>query len=115
MPAYRTFLTAYQHAHTPGDKLLLIDRLIHAFHWETKQGPLRPAGTSLIAGSLEEVVLFLDQLSYGETNTPGVRETKARWHEQLIKTGQNYAWVQRLIETKGIDGTDIHPPDPSPE
>jgi hypothetical protein len=100
MPAYRAFLAAYEHARTARDKLLLIDRLIHAFHWETKQGPTRPAGTSLIEGSLEEVVRFLDQLSAGPDSTPSIGETKARWQQQLAQAGRDYPWIQRLIETK---------------
>jgi hypothetical protein len=101
MPAYRAFLAAYEVARTTRDKLLLVDRLIHAFHWEAREAPTRPVGTSLIEGSLEDVVRFLDRLTAGPGSTPGIGETRARWQQQLAQAGQSYPWVQRLIDAKG--------------
>jgi hypothetical protein len=111
MPAYRAYLAAYEHARTARDKLLLVDQLVHAFHWETKQGPARPAGTSLIEGGLEDVVRFLDRLSAGSGSTPGISETKVRWRQQLVQAGQSYPWVQRLIDAKETAAAD---PESSP-
>jgi hypothetical protein len=112
MPAYRAFLAAYEQSRTARDKLLLIDRLIHAFHWETRQGPLRPAGTSLIEGSLADVVGFLDQLSASPDSTPSIGETKARWQQQLAEAGQNYPWIQRALEAKATHEAEPQSPGP---
>jgi hypothetical protein len=105
MPAYRAFLTAYPQAHSPRAKLLLIDQLIHAFHWETKHGPLRPAGTSLIEGSMPDVVRFLDDLSAGPESAPELHATKAQWQQKLIEAAQNYPWIQQVLDPQGVPAT----------
>lgn len=97
MPAFRAFLQGYQRTRTPQERMLLIDQLIHAFHWELRAGPLRPAGTNLIAGTFEEVVRFLDTLTYGEASSPGISETKAAWNQKLHQSGQAYPWVQSIL------------------
>lgn len=38
---------------------------------------------NLIEGSLGEVIAFLDRLSHGENNTPGVAETYAEWQRNI--------------------------------
>jgi hypothetical protein len=59
--------------------MLLIDALIHGFHLYYTGETTRPVAVNLIDGSMNEVIRFLDGLSYGPDSTPGTRETKTEW------------------------------------
>jgi len=59
--------------------MLLIDQLIHGYHWDLKHSPTRPVAVNLIEGRLCEVIDFLDSLSYGKRSTPGVKENRDEW------------------------------------
>jgi hypothetical protein len=76
---FREFVERFPPARTLREKMLLIDRLLHGFHWYHKFGPTRPVAVNLIEGRLTDVVRFLDRLSYGEGGTPGTQETHAEW------------------------------------
>jgi hypothetical protein len=71
---FRDFAARYPRAKTYGEKMVLIDTL---------GDPGGPGATNLIGGSREEVIAFLNQLTYGERTTPGLTETKARWLRTL--------------------------------
>ena len=73
------FLLHFPKARTPAEKMLLIDRLIHAVH----TGTAKPAAVNLLSGKAEQLVLFLDELAYGEGNTSGVKQAKAEWRSKL--------------------------------
>jgi len=47
-------------------KMLLIDQLIHGFHWYQKFGVTQPVAVNLIDGKLANVIEFLDELHHGE-------------------------------------------------
>lgn len=81
--AFRNFLTQFDGAQTARGRLIAIDRLIHAWHWEQVQNPTRPAGANLIEGRLGDVVAFLDALSYGDTGTAGMGAKRADWYRNL--------------------------------
>src|SRR5262245_27741559 len=68
----RAYVETYAHAYSPRERFLLIDHLIHAFHWEMHDqiGMSRPVACDLIAGGFEAVIEFLDMLTYGEHTTP---------------------------------------------
>jgi hypothetical protein len=84
LPSFEAFITNYPKARTVRARTFLIDQLIHAFHWDMKQGvPNRSAGNNLIVGSHQEVVAFLDTLSSGEANGIGTEEEKAQWRETV--------------------------------
>lgn len=61
--------------------MLLIDRLIHVWYWQTTHDHLlgRPAGVNLIEGSRRQVLTFLDSLRYGPGSTAGTHETHEAW------------------------------------
>jgi len=81
---FRDFVNAFPSARTPQEKMLLIDRLIHGFHWYLKTGgPTRPVAVNLIEGRLSDVVAFLDRLTYGAKSTPGMRKTYAEWDRNI--------------------------------
>ncbi len=65
------------------ERMLLIDRLIHRFHWESdgiEDG--RPGATSLIEGKMHDVMAFLDRLSYGDTVPPEIERTREEWRRK---------------------------------
>ncbi len=81
---FRAFVKDFPEAKTPQARMLLIDRLIHGFHWFLKTDrPTRPVAVNLIEGRLREVVVFLDKLTYGEASTLGLEETYAAWDENI--------------------------------
>jgi hypothetical protein len=76
---FRDFAGRFPRAETAPEKMLLIDSLIHGFHWAQKYGPTRPVAVNLIEGRLADVIAFLDRLSYGEDSTAGIREKRDAW------------------------------------
>jgi hypothetical protein len=61
--AFRAFAEAYERV-APRERILLIDRLINAFHWSLKRSRRhRPAATQLTAGIAERVLTLLDRLA----------------------------------------------------
>ena len=63
-----TFFEEYYEHYDPDlpyqDKMFLIDRLIHQFHWSAKEHqPARTVGNNLLEGSHNQIVQFLDGLS----------------------------------------------------
>lgn len=74
-----TFVENYPHAHTCPERMLLIDRLIHAFHWDAVQDkPNRSAANNFIQGSHPEVVNMLERLA--STPDPAAKQ---RWRETI--------------------------------
>lgn len=79
----REFMRRFESAHSHGDKLVLIDTLIHRFHWASEQG--RPLATALIEGKMKDIMPFLDRLSYGESIPPEVEKTREEWRRKWEK------------------------------
>ncbi len=80
--------------HKANEKMLLIDRLIHAFHVGI-QDIGRPVGANLIEGSLAEVIRFLDQLTNAGTtasSASGLENSGAEWRQMLGQT----SWYSHL-------------------
>lgn len=107
---FQDFLDAFPAARTPQGKMILIDRLIHGFHWYAKTGgPTRPVAVNLIEGRLSDVVAFLDRLSYGDQGTPGMRETYGEW-DRNIETNQGWYRSRRSAQARHeLDRTDLPP------
>jgi len=62
---------------------VLIDTLIHRFHWESDgQAAGRPGATSLIEGRLKDIMPFLDGLSYGDDTPPEIARTREEWRKK---------------------------------
>ena len=62
---------------------MLIDQLIHSFH-STMKGELnRSSSNNLLEGSHDQVLALLDELSYGDQSTPGMKEHKPAWREHV--------------------------------
>lgn len=78
-PAFALYLEAFPKAKTPQERMLAIDQLIHAFHWDFKLHlPNRPAANNLNEGSMEQVIDLLDRLSYGDDV-----EAQQEWRENM--------------------------------
>jgi len=79
-PAFADFIERFPQAATPREQLIAIDRLLHAFHQLLRlPGPHRSAAANLIQGNHDQVLAFLDRLSYGEHSTPELRDAFAAW------------------------------------
>jgi hypothetical protein len=82
---FRDYVARFSVAPSPRAKMLLIDHLLHGFHWYYKDNtPTRPVAINLIEGRLRDVIAFLDALTYGQESTPGTREAKDRWDERIV-------------------------------
>lgn len=82
MDALQAFVAAYPRAQSIRERVILIDRLLHAFHHSLKAGsdvPHHAAANNLVEGSHENVVALLDRLTYGKESTPGLAEARERW------------------------------------
>jgi hypothetical protein len=84
-PDMDRFLTRFPKAKTPVEKMLEIDRLIHAVH----KGTSKPAATNLLEGSPSRLTRFLNELAYGDTSTPGLKDRKDQW-VQTVRGGKYF-------------------------
>jgi hypothetical protein len=79
--AYETFRRAWSRARTYSAKMLVIDQLIHAFHFDEKSGrPTKSIASKLLEGNKKEVVRFLDQLSATDA------DAKEAWRRTVATT-----------------------------
>jgi hypothetical protein len=78
LPALEEFFTKFSPALAYKEKMVLIDRLIHSFHWGLKEHlPARSVANNLIEGDHDQVVEFLDELSGLD------KEHNASWRETM--------------------------------
>ncbi len=79
---FEAFVNGFPKAQDDRRKMFMIDRLLHGFHYWVKQEEIintRPVAVNLIDARLGEVINFLDELTFGESSTPGVKESHAEW------------------------------------
>lgn len=84
---FEGYVKEWEAAATERDKILAIDRVIHKWHWETREerpsfGLGRPTGVNLIEGNRKDVVAFLDNLSYGASSPEETTATRDAWRER---------------------------------
>lgn len=89
---FQTFVDQFPFAKRDKEKMLLIDQLIHGFHWYLTLGNTRPVAVNLIKGRMTEVIAFLDQLTYGENSSPGLRENFEEWLEESVAPRNRLRW-----------------------
>lgn len=103
---FRNFVQAFSADRTPQEKTILIDRLIHGFHWYYKtNAKTRPVAINLIKGRLSEVVAFLENLSCGDKSTAGVAENYAQWDKSIEANSDWYASRRKRNTKPGGSGT----------
>jgi hypothetical protein len=93
---FQEFVRQWEQVRAPREKMVLIDRLIHQWHWETraqrpKFGLGRPTGLNLIEGNKHQVLAFLDSLTYGSGSTVGTQATKAAWRARWLEVTERDA------------------------
>ena len=81
-PAFRAFIDDWPRLRLPGDKMMLIDRLVHACHIDALKRWARPAACNLVEGTMTELIPFLDELAYGSQSSESVREQRKIWDER---------------------------------
>jgi hypothetical protein len=75
------FAKEYPKARTYQEKMILIDTLIHRFHWQMEGRPGQPGATVIVGGRMSDIADFLDELTYGQKSTPGLTEQREAWRE----------------------------------
>jgi len=101
---FQEYVDRFPSARSARAKMLLIDRLIHGFHWYYKTNrPTRPVAVNLIEGRLGQVIAFLGGLTYSEKSTPGMAERKVEW-DDLVGTARE--WCEDRPSRGALDGTD---------
>ena len=75
---FQKYLKEYPKAKTAPRKMVLIDELIHSFHWDLKVNlPNRSVANNLIEGNHAQVLELLDRISYGDI------EKKGKWKDTV--------------------------------
>ena len=88
-PFVEEFVQKFPATRSYRQRLVLIDNLIHRFHWESDGATDgRPGATSLIEGKMKDIMPFLDRLTYGDNIPPEIARTREAWRQ---KWDQN-AW-----------------------
>ncbi|MBN2046402.1 MAG: hypothetical protein JW750_01065 [Anaerolineaceae bacterium] len=91
---FQTFVDQFPLAKKSAQKMLLIDQLIHGFHWYLQFGNTRPVAVNLIGGRLSQVIRFLDELTYGEHSSPGLKDNYEAW----MKDSREVFWLRQKRE-----------------
>lgn len=81
-PFLEEFVREFPRARTRSERLILIDTLIHRYHWEFVGKPSRPGACCLIEGKQKDIMPFLDALSYGERVPEEVQATREEWRKE---------------------------------
>jgi len=84
--AFRAYVERYTHTRTTRDRMLLIDRLLTAFHHDLHQNPVRPAAHNLLEGKRDQVLAFLDELTFGEEAAAKERERYNAWCAKIAQS-----------------------------
>lgn len=92
-PFVKDFIDQFPVTTAHAKRMVLIDTLIHRFHWESAGvDDGRPGATSLIEGKMKDIMEFLDRLTYGENVPPEIEQTREEWRK---KWGKN-AWSSSM-------------------
>jgi hypothetical protein len=82
-PFVKDFVQRFPATHSHRERMVLIDNLLHRFHWESVgNGNGRPGATSLIEGKMKDIMAFLDRLSYGDNVPPEIERTREEWRRK---------------------------------
>jgi hypothetical protein len=94
---FEIYHKAFPGAQAAGEKMVLIDQLIHAFHIGLKEDIGRPVAANLIEGSLKDVIHFLDQLTSAEASATGIGDSRTTWKQTLATAD----WSRGFLENNG--------------
>ena len=76
------FVRKYRAARKYGEKIVLIDTLIHRCHGELTGGK-QPGAYAFIEGEPTDTAAFLDRLNYGNQMPEEVRIRREKWRERV--------------------------------
>lgn len=79
----KEYVEKYRTARSPQEKMILIDTLIHRYHWELEGGLTGPGARDLIGGKPSEIIDFLNHLSYGSSSNPEILSTRQEWLDKV--------------------------------
>jgi hypothetical protein len=82
---FMAYMDEFRRARGSREKMLAIDRVIHALHESLGQLWTTPASVNLIEGTRDEVIAFLDSLAYGDTTDSSMRRRKEQWRQKMAK------------------------------
>ena len=102
--AFHSYVESYGQATTPRVKMLLVDQLIHAFHYSLRNAPdlpTRAACVNLIEGRLRDVERLLDGLAYGDGSRPELLANRKRWYTER----ERIPWAEPLPDRGETDGS----------
>ena len=100
----RDFIWKFSAARSHREKLVLIDMLIHRFHWESANHSRgRPGACSLIEGKMKDIMPFLDRLSYGDSIPPDVQQARDEWRRKWTSNPWSKGMGQKPGKTAGDD------------
>jgi len=100
--AFRSFINQWPLAQSPGEKLLLIDRLIHEWHLHYRAVGW-PLGTSVVKATASQMIELLEGLAFGFGSTPGLAQTEQVWRARL-KAKRMKIDLQAAARDLGIEG-----------
>jgi ribosomal protein L37AE/L43A len=94
---FRDFVHRLPQTRSHREKMLLIDRIIHACHKSIKDEEvkyLRPVAVNLIKGSMKQVIDLLEELAYGPGSVPGSQGRQETWRTRVLRdVGHRERWV----------------------
>ncbi len=110
---FEDFIKRWEYARIPGEKMLLIDQVIHRWHWETRAprptfGLGRPTGLNLIEGNKQQVLALLDSLTYGAGSTAGTLAAKADWQQHRHEVEERHAVNRTRRQAKATRRADAN-------
>lgn len=97
-PFVKAFADQFPKEKSASKRLILIDTLIHSYHWGAGGG--RPGASSLIEGKLKDIMPFLDKLNYGDQVPPEVESTRETWRQQWQKSSFKRQVEQRVARNR---------------
>ena len=106
-PFLEEFVQKFPRARSHSDRLILIDTLIHRYHWETSSGGGRPGACGLIEGKLSNIMPFLDGLSYGDQAPKEVEVTREEWRRKWHRNRWKSRVQEMIARDRSPEGTDV--------
>ncbi|HVC33405.1 MAG TPA: hypothetical protein VNL16_07835 [Chloroflexota bacterium] len=93
---FEEYVRSWEAAQSEREKVLVIDRVIHRWHWETllprpSFGLGRPTGINLIEGNRKDVIAFLDSLTYGADSPDETKATRDAWRQRWQEVKERQA------------------------
>jgi hypothetical protein len=99
---FKDFVEQFEGARNYQEKMILIDVLLHVFHWQLEGESGGPGAVNLIGGTRSEILAFLNELNYGEQSTEGLNETKKQWLAELDKKEVDLKEVMKKFRWAGM-------------